>query len=371
MAQLVSPDLRQLERALIVKISSLGDVVHALPVSAALGEAFPHLKLTWLVGEPAAPLVMGNPYLHDVIVVPETFYKRWYAPTTLVQFLAIMGQLKARRFDLAIDLQGLGSSALLAWVSGAPFRFGWDWLRQFSHLLVQRVPRQPQSIHVVDQLLDVARFLGAPVTTVKFPLPISATDDARALELLTSVGIAKGQPFLAVNPTDGAGGRKGWGVERLVALLGELGHDGLPVVLVGGLHDRVLGEAIQTRAKPRPANLVGATTIMELAAILRRAALHVCGDTGSAHISAALGTPVVSIYGRSNPARLGPYGQAEFVVHQRGQCDPVCRRHYEMKPLNYTQPCFASRLVCLEAVTVAEVAAAVRQRLKQGCRATA
>jgi heptosyltransferase I len=356
----VPPDMSQIERILIVKVSSLGDVVQALPVSAALGDAFPHVKLTWLVGEQAAPLVWGNPYLHEVIVIPGDWYRRLSAPWRLI---ALRRELQARRFDMAIDLQGLSPSALIAWLAGARHRFGWDWLRQFSHLLVQRVQRRPESVHVVDQLLDVARFLGAPVTSVKFPLPISQKDDTRALELLAHVGIESGQLFLAINPTDGAGGQKGWGVERFVDLLCKLERDGLPVVLVGGPADRAIGKAIQARARPRPFNLIGTTTIMEMAAILRRAALHVCGDTGSAHVAAALGTSVVSIFGRSNPACLAPYGQVQGVVQQREQCAPVCRRYHETAPVNSPHSCLVGWPICLEAVTVAEVAAAVRKCL--------
>jgi len=358
----VPPDMGQIEHILIVKVTSLGDVVQALPVSAALGEAFPHVRLSWLVGEQAAPLLRGNPYLHEVLVIPGDWYRRLSAPWRLVR---VRRQLQARRFDMAIDLQGLSPSALLAWLSGARHRFGWDWLRQFSDRLVQRVPRRPESVHVVDQLLDVARFLGAPVRSVKFPLAISPADDARALELLARGGIDDGQPFLAVNPTDGAGRRKGWSVERLVNLLAILARDGLPVVLVGGPADRAIGKTIQRRVQPRPLDLVGTTTIMELTAILRRSALHLCGDTGSGHIAAALGTPVVSIYGRSNPARLAPYGQTHRVVHQRDQCAPVCRRYHESAPVNTSQRCLAGWPICLTAVTVEEVAAAVRRCLTQ------
>jgi heptosyltransferase-1 len=356
----VPPDMRQIERLLIVKVTSLGDVVQALPVSAALGEAFPHVKLSWLVGEQAAPLLRANPYLHEVIVIPGYWYRRLSAPWRL---MTLRRELQARRFDMAIDLQGLGCSALLAWLSGARHRFGWDWLRHFSHLLVQRVPRRPESIHVVDQLLDVARFLGAPVTCVKFPLPVDDKDDARALALLERAGIKSGEPFLAINPTDGAGGQKGWGIERLVDLLCELGQDGPPVVLVGGPADRAIGKAIEAESRPSPCNLVGMTTIMEMAAILRRATLHICGDTGSAHVAAALRTPVVSIFGRSNPACLAPYGQAQHVVHQRWQCAPVCRRYHETTPINSPHDCLAAWPICLEAVTVAEVAAAIRECL--------
>jgi heptosyltransferase-1 len=359
------PDLRQLERVLIVKLSSIGDVVHALPVSAALGEAFPHLKLTWIVEERAAPIVRDNPYLHEVIVLQNDWHLRPLSRVSLRRFAALRRGLLARRFDLAIDLQGLTRSALLAWATGARYRLGCDWLRELAPLLVRRVRRR-KSVHIVDQLLDVARFLGAPVTRVRFPLHIPEADEASSRDLLAGVGIAPEEPFLAVNPTEGGYGRKGWGRQHLVALLRALACDGpLPAVLVGGAEDRELGDAIMTQVEPPPGNLIGRTSLKQLAAVLRHATVHVSADTGSAHIAAALGTPVVSIFGRTNPARLAPYGQAERVLHHREQCAIACRWYHRTAPLNCNQVCFAQSPACLAAVTVEEVATLVRRCLKQ------
>jgi heptosyltransferase-1 len=130
------------------------------------------------------------------------------------------------------------------------------------------------------------------------------------------------------------------------------------------MEDRALGEVIMAQTDPPPGNLIGRTSLKQLAAILRRAALHLTGDTGSAHIAAALGTPVVSIFGRTNPARLAPYGQAGRLLHHREQCAAACRRFHRTAPLNRNETCFARSPVCLTAVTVDEVAAAVRRCLK-------
>jgi heptosyltransferase-1 len=364
------PEMRQVERVLIVKLSSIGDVVHALPVSAALGDAFPHLKLSWVVEERAAPMVHGNPYLHEVLVLADDWHRRPLSRAGLGRFGALRRALRARRFDVAIDLQGLSRSAWLAWATGARYRFGCDWLRELAPLLVRRVRRR-KSVHIVDQLLDVARFLGAPVTRVRFPLHIPEADEASSRDLLASAGIAPEEPFLAINPTEGGYGRKGWGRQNLVALLRALACDGpVPAVLLGGVEDRELGDAIVAQVQPPPGNLIGRTSLKQLAAVLRRATVHLSADTGSAHIAAALGTPVVSIFGRTNPARLAPYGQAEHVLHHREQCAIACRWYHRTAPLNCNQICFAQSPVCLAAVTVEEVATMVRRCLKQlrGCQ---
>lgn len=360
----VPPDMSRVRRVLIVKLSAIGDVVHALPVSAALGDAFPHLEITWIVEESAAPMVQSNPYLKEVIILPNRMKKR-LSPATLPLFLALRRDLRSRRFDIALDLQGLSKSALIAWASGAPYRFGYDWLREFAPLLVKRIPRRPESVHIVDQFLDVARFLGAPVKEVKFPLHILEEEEASARALLREVGIDMNRPYMVINPSEGGGGHKSWGAERLAALLHYLEKSGerLPTVLVGSGADLPIAEAIVSQVSPPPSSLVGRTNLKQLAAILQGAALHLCGDTGSAHIAAAFGTPVVSIFGRTNPARLAPYGQADLALHHRECCKEICRRFHETAPLNSKQKCLAPPPRCIEAVTVPEVAEALRRAL--------
>src|SRR5579872_2141132 len=228
---LVPPDMNAVRRVLIVKLSAIGDMVHALPVSAALGDAFPHLELTWIVEPMSAPMVTGNPYLKEVIVLPAEWRINRFSARSVRHFRLLREDLRARQFDMALDLQGLSKSALIAWASGARYRYGYDWIREIAPLVEHRIPRRPESLHVVEQLLDVARFLGAPVSQVRFPLHIPADDEARAVELLREVGIDADRPYLALNPTSGGGGYKDWGVDRFAALLNALeGEDALPVV---------------------------------------------------------------------------------------------------------------------------------------------
>jgi heptosyltransferase-1 len=363
--------MRSVKRLLIVKLSSIGDVVHALPVSAALGEAFPHLEISWVVEQMSAPMVQGNPYLKEVIVLPPEWRKNRLSPSGMSAFSRMRRELGARGFDVAIDLQGLSKSAIVAWASGARYRFGYDWLRELAPWLETRVPRRPDSVHVVDQFLDVARFLGAPVGEVKFPLHVPEESAESVRRMLTDVGIDASGPYIVVNPSSGGGGNKGWGAQRFAALLDSVCEDpGIPVVLVGSKGDLEVAGEIGKLARNAPASLVGRTDLKQLAALLRDCRVHLCGDTGSAHIAAALGTPVVSIFGRSNPARLAPYGQAELALHHREQCAQACRRFHDTAPINSKQKCLAPPPVCISAVTVGEVAATLRRAagLRDTCR---
>ena len=364
------PDMRTVKRVLIVKLSSIGDVVHALPVSAALGDAFPHIEISWVVEQMSAPMVEGNPYVKEVIVLPPEWRKNRLSTGSFRVFGRLRQELRAREFDVAIDLQGLSKSAIVAWASGARYRYGYDWLRELAPYLEARVPRRRESVHVVEQFLDVARFLGAPVEQVKFPLAIPAEAAESARAKLCEAGIAPERPFLVLNPSSGGGGNKGWGAERFAALLSEIQSDpGLPAVMIGGKGDMEVAAEIQRLAKRAPVSIVGQTNLKELAAVLRDCAVHLCGDTGSAHIAAALGTRVVSIFGRSNPARLAPYGQEDLAIHHRERCALPCLRFHETAPVNSKQKCLAPPPRCLAAVTVEEVAAAVRRAAAGVCAA--
>src|SRR5262245_55151213 len=156
------PDLRALRRVLIIRLSSIGDVIHALPVSAALGEAFPHLELTWIVEESAADVVRDNPYLHDVIVVPRERWKRGRkSPDIWREYLGFLRMLRERRFEVSLDLQGYAKSGLMAWAAAAPYRLGWWKQQDMAGMISRPLPHRPESIHRVDWFLDVARALGA------------------------------------------------------------------------------------------------------------------------------------------------------------------------------------------------------------------
>jgi len=361
------PDMRQVRRLLIVKLSSIGDVIHALPFGAALAEAHPGLEISWIVEEMSAPMVAGNPCLKEVIVLPQEWRVARFSAASLRRFLALARSLRERRFDVAVDLQGLSKSALVAWASGAPRRYGWDWLRELAPLLLTRVPRRPESVHIIDQFLDVARFLGAEPGPARFPIHIPDEDHAAAEALLRQVGIPAGAPFMVVNPSSGGGGNKGWGAQRFAALLDALAPEpGLPAVTIGSRADLAEDSALRAACSRPPASLVGRTSLKQLAALLQRAAVHVCGDTGSAHLAAALGTPVVSLFGRSNPARLAPYGWEEFALHHREQCAAACRRFHGSAPVNSRQKCLEPPPRCLAAIPVDEVAHAVRRALSRG-----
>lgn len=344
-------DLVGVQKVLIIKVSSIGDVVHALPVSAALKRSFPHLQLGWVVEDMSAEIVQGNPYLEEIFVIPRRRWKpKRFGPAIWGEAYRLIRALRAKRYEVALDLQGLLKSALWAVFSGARVRIGYHRLQEGTHLLLRRVPRRPESLHVVDQYLDVARALGAQVEPVEFPLHIPEEAHQSACQLLKSEGIDPASPFLVVNPSAGREWKR-WSLDRFATLSDRIEKEwGLPVLFVGGKGDVPLEESLRTLKQVPLRSLIGRTNLKQLMAVLARCALHLCGDTGSAHLASALKVPCVALFGPTDPDRTGPYGQQERVLCKRQEC-----RRCPAGTCRY--------LECLQWITVEEVLTRIDQVL--------
>lgn len=344
-------DLNQVQRVLIIKMSALGDIIHALPVSAALKEAYPHLELSWAVEEAFTPLVAHNPYLHKVFKLPKMSGRRLRSGKAWRECVKRLNVVRQENFEVTLDLQGLTKSATVAAWSGAKVRLGYHWLRELAPLMETPVPQRPESVHIVEQYLDVARFLGAAPEKVHFPLTVSAEDDQAVVQMLKEAGVDANAPFIAINPAS-AQRIKMWSVEKYGALMDAIGDElGLPAVLVTA--DGEVAAQVAARAQRPFVNLARRTSLIQLAAVLKRCGAHVCGDTGSGHIAAAFARPVVSIMGPTNPDRLCPYGQQEYVIRRADCCSPGCDAHH----------CEFAVPRCLQAVQVPDVIDMLRRCL--------
>nr|MCR5559726.1 glycosyltransferase family 9 protein [Schwartzia sp. (in: firmicutes)] len=168
---------------LVVKLSAIGDVIHALPVSYAIKETFPDARLTWVVEPPAKELLVDNPYIDDIIVFEKKKFK-----ASIGGFLKNFGPLRRRlkegHFDIALDLQGLGKSAAIAYFSGAPKRYGTCDMREFSDKISKPVVGPNSRGHIVERYLDVARAIGCRVEHVEFPVKVSDRDMALVPKIL-------------------------------------------------------------------------------------------------------------------------------------------------------------------------------------------
>ena len=339
-----SVDMSSVKRVLIIKLSAFGDIIHALPVSVALGESFPHIELTWAVEEIFAPLVSGNPFISNVLTLPKIKSKDLKTASFRRDYFGKLKDVRSRSFDLTLDLQGLTKSALIAAASGAKVRLGYHWLREAAGLVERPIPRRTESVHIVDQYLDVARYLGAHPGTPRFPFHIPDSDRIHVDEILEEGGLESGKPFVSVNPAS-ALKIKEWPPERYAELMDRL-HETSGALSVLVTADSSVAERVKSFAKRPFVNLANRTTLKQLAEVLRRSAVHICGDTGSAHLAAAMEVPVITLIGPTDADRICAYGQRENVIQHTKLCGSACDWHH----CQFVAP------KCMQGISVKEVA---------------
>lgn len=308
-----------MKNILIVKLSAIGDVIHALPVSFAIKEAWPEAHITWVVEPPARPLLECNPCVDEII----TFHKKEFR--TFGGFLKNFGplrrQLKAREYDAVLDLQGLFKSAAVAFLAKAPVKLGMCNMREGSGYVSKPVLGPNAQGHIVERYLDVARALGCPVREVRFPLSVPERDASRLAWLFQQEGADLSRPYVAL--AVGANWpNKRWPEEHFARLADDLSGAGLvPVLAGGGPVDEERAARILGLANVPPVNLVGKTSLPQLAALMQRATAVVGGDTGPVHLAAGLGTKTIMLMGPTDANRNGPYGQMENAI----EVDHPCR----------------------------------------------
>ncbi|MGH7164830.1 MAG: lipopolysaccharide heptosyltransferase II [Nitrospiraceae bacterium] len=321
-------------RILIIKPSSLGDVVHALPFLAALRDRFPKAFIAWFVKRQWAGLLERAEGLDAV----------WPVEPTLAGWLRETLRLRTFGFDLVVDLQGLLRSGLIARLTGCPARIGFTNAREGSPwFYTQRVPVPTPDMHAVDRYLLVASSLGAvPRGSPEFRLRAQPGDGEEVAGLLRRHGLKAGTTWIAMN----VGARwptKRWPPEFFAAAADRIRTEGLgSVVLLGGPEDRELARAVKELMRTVPINLTGATTPGLLPALLGAASLLLTNDSGPMHVAVAMGTPVVALFGPTSAIRTGPYGAGHRVLSSGVACSPcfsrVCRNPVKLECLIKVSP---------------------------------
>jgi len=332
-----------MRRILIVKLGALGDVVHAIPVAAALRRAFPSARIDWLISSKHREILDLVPVIDRRLVLNDS------------RLFGVIRELRGSKYDVAIDLQGLIKSAVLARASGAPRVVGFtsryareraaSWFYTDRHDPGGGGMYHVDERHVVYTNLGVLRTLGIEPGPPEFPLEqIESAVAARVAE-------QTGGRYAILN-AGAAWPNKRWPPARLAMVAMELrARYALPSVAVWGPNEEWLARELVEKSS-RAALLSPQTTIADVVALARGASLYLSGDTGPAHIAAAVGTPVVGIYGPTRPSRNGPW-LAEDVTVSRSD---VCRCHH-------LRQC-RMKTMCLEDIQVAEVMAAVEKRMQ-------
>jgi heptosyltransferase-1 len=311
-------------KILIVRLSAMGDIIHAMPAVAGLRAALPDATIDWAVEERWMPLLSAYPAAEsggEVPLSPEqplvnavhpVHMRRWrnspLSRNTRREIGALRCRLRDLQYEVVIDLQGAIRSALLAWATRARVRAGALQPRELPARWWYNVKAYTPARHVIDQACEtVSAAVGRIIDPAMVSFPSSPSTEQWADNLLRS----SSTPFAIVNP--GAGwGAKCWPAERYAALVKNLADHGISTLVNAGPGELQLAQDVC--AGMGSSARVLECSLLELIAITRRAAIFVGGDTGPLHLASALGVPVVAIFGPTDPARNGPYGGRSVVL---------------------------------------------------------
>jgi|SRR5579875_777249 len=330
-------------RFLILRMGALGDIVHTLPAVHALRESFPGGQIDWLLDEKWTPIVEGNPDVNRIVAV-----NRGSASNVM----GAIGELRRARYSVAVDFQSLYRSAIFGWLSGARERAGFDstYSREPGAAFFYTKRISPQRAHKIEHNLELAESIGAKATPVCFPLRVSCEAAAEVRKILDEDGVRE---YFVMSP-GGGWGSKCWPAERYgrlhEAMAQKYGWAGVVSFSPG---EMALAETVR-RAAGNSEPVVRQFNLRQLLPLLRGAKLFVGADTGPLHLASALGTPVVGLYGPTDPLRNGPYSRDDVVIRKAAADETTYKRG-------------KSPARSMLAITVEDVMEAVERRLSP-CR---
>ena len=342
-------------RILVIKLSAIGDVALITPSLRALRSRFPKAHVTVLVGREGRELLHRCPYVDDLVVFDRS------RDSTPLGLFKLGRKLALRQIDLVVDFQNNRTSHVLGCASGAPQRYGYAG-RRFSWLLTHRVTQPESPTPPVEQQFKLLQLLGIQGASTHLELWPGPSDHKKVLSLLKEGWLAENQPLVVVHP----GGHprwlsKRWPTQRYAHLIDELALAvRARVVLTGSPEERSLGEQIEREAKVKPVMAVGLTSLNELAALIAQAQVFVGGDTAALHIAVAVGTPLVALFGSTDPVRHLPPSPQVRLLRKKIPCSPC-----------YHRVCYrlgSGTMECMKLISVKEVLDAVVSFLKTGVR---
>jgi lipopolysaccharide heptosyltransferase I len=327
------------KKILVIKPSSLGDIVHSLPFLNAVKDAFPAAEIHWVVAKGLEGLLENHPMVKRLWVINKDLWKNLKRiKETAIEFKSLFKELEDESYDIVIDLQGLLRSGILTYATRASVRVGFKEAREGSRLFYTHKIKGGREIHAVDRCLKIASAMGCEVEDVKFPMPL-IKESENVKKLKENI-----RDYAVLVP----GAR--WKTKRwLPANFGKLASMlDIKTVVVGGPSDTEIAEGIESCSGEKALSMAGETDIKELISIIRGARYVITNDSGPMHIAAAFGISVVAIFGPTNPVRTGPYGMNHIIVKSDISCAPC-----------YKKSC--KSIKCMDEITVEKVYEMVKQ----------
>jgi 3-deoxy-D-manno-octulosonic-acid transferase/heptosyltransferase-1 len=339
---------------LIVKLSAIGDVIHTLPSLAALRRLYPEAHITWVVEEAAAELINNHPCLNEVIVSRR---KSWAKDLQNGQIRRPLREIKSfltalhkRPYDLVIDFHGLLKSSIIVLLSGGKRKLGYDSLQELSSLFYNEKISEDMNKHAVDRYLDFPRYLGASINNVEFTLPLTPETEATGQLLLDQCGL-ENKKFIAINPV-AYWETKLWDDNKFAKLADLIAANlNIKVVFTGSEKESI--EKIIGLTKSETVNLAGKTSLLDLACLYKQAMMVITTDSGPMHLAAAVGTPVIALFGPTDPVRTGPYGKGHTIIKTDLACSPC-----------FLKKCPTKK--CMQDISPEQVLEVIEQKIQGG-----
>ncbi len=331
--------VRFYRKILIIKPSSLGDIIHSLPFLNSIKYSFPKSEIHWVIAKGLEGLLEGHPMVDRYIIVNKEMWKKVSRTgETIKELRRLFKKLKNENYDLVIDLQGLLRSGIIAMATRAPVRVGFTEAREGSRLFYNKTVEGGKNMHAVDRYMKIAEALGCDTEKKIFPFPLIKNDLKDIREIKGAL-----KDYAVIVP----GARwdtKIWPWENFGRIASMLP---LKSFVVGGRADVSIAEKVVKASNGKALSLAGSTNLRELIEIMRDARFVISNDSGPMHIAAGFNVPVVAIFGPTSPLKTGPYGRGHIIIKSDEECSP----------------CFKKRckdLKCMKGITVGGVHEKIR-----------
>lgn len=293
----------------ILRLSAIGDCVHAVAMVQAIQRQWPTTQITWIMGKPEASLLRDLPGVEIIVFDAKAGWR---------SYLQLWQQLKQRHFDALLHLQNAFKASIASLGIRATYRLGFDHQRtsDCQRLFINHTVPSPQGLHVLDGFMAFACELGITDITPQWHIPLGEQDIQWAKDQLQTH-----RPSLII-AAGASKSYKNWTPSGYAAIADDAAQKGFQVILTGGptALEHTLAEQIMMQCQHQPLNLTGKSSLKQLAALIQQVSAVVAPDTGAVHIATAMGTPVLGLYAHHNPQRVGPYFNQQHIVSVYDQC---------------------------------------------------
>jgi len=332
------PPASEVEKILIVKLDHIGDVLLATPVITNLRLCHPKARIAMLVGSWAKSIVEENPYLDEIYCYDAPFFCRNGKPTQFKRAIKLLRELRGEHFDLLVELRGNLLTLILAASKAGKYR-----LDRATQRIESKLFNLPLSDHEVDINLDALRHAGIPIKSKETSFYVPQERQTWANEFLKERNILKSKPIIAIHPSSPVLIKR-WMPERFAELADNLIREfDAQIVFLGLASEKAIISEIQSLMKFQSFDIAGQTSLTQLAGVLQKCQLYIGNDSGPMHLAAAVGIPVIGLFGPSSPQRFGPHGSNCIAIRET-DCPPCMKER-----------CSSGGRGCITEITVKDV----------------